>query len=367
MRYLSVPFALSACVFVAACGRAVADESERALAVGNFVFSTDEKLIAEAENAMINYANARDELPAQSACYVRGESWNFSDAGGMQKVEHVFIVARDENAAAIKTDSPHFYYSHGVRMIQSSGGKQDYSAQLGFTMWDQFVRQSNDTFYRRGAGNKLDRIQQLETDSEDKLPIGKLPNANVDFFIVPVSWYKQIESGSVNKSSLGYFLRGDVLKAARDGKRLKAIWRFRTPTGQLTGISIVTFDDRQGGMPVRVEWPYRLPGEDPEKTVERMKITSVLETEWRELDTPGGSKYLPMKIRRLFTTEAQNGVNEEAVWLLKWSFGKDAIAAIPRAPLNSGAPWHEQALDALGQDHQIPHAEYAEELQNQFK
>ena len=216
-------------------------------------------------------------------------------------------------------------------------------------------------------GTSWTESNSLRLTRRTSCPLGKLPNANVDFFIVPVSWYKQIESGSVNKSSLGYFLRGDVLKAARDGKRLKAIWRFRTPTGQLTGISIVTFDDRQGGMPVRVEWPYRLPGEDPEKTVERMKITSVLETEWRELDTPGGSKYLPMKIRRLFTTEAQNGVNEEAVWLLKWSFGKDAIAAIPRAPLNSGAPLHEQALDALGQDHQIPHAEYAEELQNQFK
>lgn len=153
MSGIWLTIALAACIVASCCIRAVADDSEPSLAVGNFVFSTDEVLLAEAENAMINYANARDELLAQSACYVRGDSWSFSNSGGMQRIEHIFVGARDENAAAIKSDSPHFYYAHGVRMVQSSGGKRDYSGQLGFTIWDQFVRQNNDTFYRRGAGN----------------------------------------------------------------------------------------------------------------------------------------------------------------------------------------------------------------------
>ncbi|GAB5407408.1 MAG: hypothetical protein Aurels2KO_56390 [Aureliella sp.] len=367
MSYFRFIFVYAVCIVAVCGGQALADDNEPSLAIGNVVFSEDEALLAEAENAMINYANARDELMAQSACYVRGEGWSFSDTSGMQRVEHIFIGARNENAGAIKSDSPHFYYAHGVRMVQSTGGKQDYSGQLGFTIWDQFVRQNTDSFYRRGAGSKLDRIKQFKTDSEDKLPIGKLPNANVDFFIVPVSDYHQIRSGSIKKSYLGYFLRGDVLRAARDGKQLKAIWRFRTPTGKPTGISIVTFDERQGGMPVRVEWPYRLPGEDPEKTINRMKISSMLETEWREQDTPDGSRFLPVKIRGVFTTESKVGVNEEAAWLLKWSFGKEALAAIPSAPLDSGAPWQEQALDALKQDHRIPHLEYAEAFQEQMK
>lgn len=335
--------------------------------LGSVKLTSDNELCAEAEKAMVAFANARQELPAQFAYCARAEHWMTGDRQGMVQTELFFLGVHIEVASVMDSDSPHAYFGRGSRVMQAVVARQDYSQQLGEMRWEQFVRVGEDTYNRVGAGSKYDHFARLDNDPQEGTPIFARPDADIDFFIVPLMNYDRLLDSKVQTSVIGYFLRGDVLRAARVGKKLIGVWQFRNPVGKPGGYAIVAFDDSRGGMPIRTDWLFQRPGDDLEKVLNRGKMVGAMRTEWREQETPDGKRFLPVKIQGLAATDSQTGSYKEGSWYIYWRFGKDVSAMLPRMPLTTVDPWQDQVLSVFEQDPSIPQKEFVEQFERQLR
>ncbi len=323
-------------------------------------FSTDPELLAESEQAMLRFAAARQDLPAKFAFFVRGETWRFGERAGMQRWEKVCLGARNETAASADSQEPIFYYAVGSRIMQCEGGQLDFSQQLRITIWRQFLRVGLKTYFRNGAGNHFDHFENLDTDATQELTLGMKPNANVDFFVAPLFSNNNISRSEVPKSHLTYYVRGGAVKAARVGKKLVVVWQFRGPTGEQGGFSVVTFDDESGGMPIRHDSLFQRRNETADEVVDRCKVIGTLQTEWHQEATPGGKRFLPVKIEGSTITEGGGGSTDESVWYIQWKFGDEAADAIPTSLTDKSRYWQEGVLNLFGQHAELPHEQFVE-------
>lgn len=211
-------------------------------------YSTNDELLAEAENLMVGYASAREEFPNKFSFLVRGQRWVSSAKRGVQRTETVFLGAVDESSIANPVGS-HHYFAIGTKILDSIGEPQiGANNWLGVVGWHQWLRIAEDSYFRMGLDDKNDSKANLDIDSEEHF-FGRRPSGTVDFFNVPVSLAGALNSQNVPRTFLHKYLRdGNIVRAAKTEQEIVGVWEVEGKPGAIVA---VTFN-AESRMPVSV-------------------------------------------------------------------------------------------------------------------